>query len=318
MIVSRSVLIAQGLTDGDIRRQRGSGELVRLAAGWYAPPAELDGWPEVAYRARVVAAAHRFGGIVSHVSAAAIHGLPIGGADLSDVHVIRPGPSGFKAVADHTRHVGVIDPSLVTVVDGLRVTTVARTVVDVARSQPLRVGLAAMDDALYRRRCTPEDVRTALLSVKQRRGSPRARWVAQHADGRAESPTESSVRLSARDRGLPPMELQFDVYDEDGRFVARADGGFPEWGIIWEYDGQGKYGELLAPGRTTEDALRAQKVREDRLTRLGWVVIRIDRTDLPLLDGFFEALVQAVERARRSGRGVPAGTYVLKPPLTIW
>ena len=121
----------------------------------------------------------------------------------------------------------------------------------------------------------------ALLSVKRHRGSPRARLVAELADGRAESPTETAVRLAGRERPLPAMELQFEVYDEWGRFVGRADGGFPELGIIWEYDGQGKYGELLPPGRTAADALLAQKRREARLVALGWTVLRVDHTDLP-------------------------------------
>jgi hypothetical protein len=198
------------------------------------------------------------------------------------------------------------------------VTTVGRTVVDFARSQPIKVAAAAMDEALYRRLCTPEDIRLALLSVKQRRGSPRARLVSELADGRAESPTETTVRLAARDRSLPPMELQFDIYDELGVFVGRADGGFPELGIVWEYDGQGKYGELLPPGRTAADALLAQKRREDRLVQLGWVVLRVDHTDLPELGRFFDRLFQALQAARQYGRRAPAGTYVLRPPLTVW
>lgn len=318
MIMSRRTLIAQGVTDAEIRKQRRTGDLVRLAAGWYAQPTELDGWPEVAYRARVLAAARRFDGIVSHVSAAAIHRLPMGGADLSDVHVIRPGPSGFKSGSDRTRHAGVVDRAFITMVEGVTVTTVARTVVDVARSQPMTTALAAMDFALYRRLCTPDDIRTALRSVKQRRGSPRARWVSELADGRAESPTETTVRLAARNRSVPPMELQFDVYDELGVFVGRVDGGFPELGIIWEYDGQGKYGELLPPGRTAADALMAQKRREDRLIQLGWVVIRVDHTDLPDLSRFFDRLSQAILSARRYGWRAPTGTYVLRPPLTVW
>ncbi len=316
--MSRGALLAQGVTDAEIRTQRRTGELVRLAAGWYAAQADLDGWPEVAYRARVMAAAQRFDAVVSHASAAVVHGLPVGGADLSRVHLLRPGKSGFKAVSDRTRHAGMIDPVWVTTVEGVRVTTAARTVVDVARSQPARVAVAAMDHALYRRLCTPEDVRMALLSVKRHRGSPRARLVAELADGRAESPTETAVRLAGRERPLPAMELQFEVYDEWGRFVGRADGGFPELGIIWEYDGQGKYGELLPPGRTAADALLAQERREARLVALGWIVIRVDHTDLPDLAGFFERLSETILSARRPGWGPPRGTYVLRPPLTVW
>jgi very-short-patch-repair endonuclease len=318
MILSRRLLADEGCTDSDIRRRVRTGELVRVAAGLYAHTAELDGWPEVAYRVRVVAAAQRFQAIVSHASAAAIHGLPLSGADLSSVHLIRPGRGGYRAEGGRTRHAGLIDPRWVTSVDGIRVTTGARTVVDLSRSQALRIAVPAMDTALFRRLCTPEDVREALASVRRHRGAPHARLAAQLADGRAESPMETAVRLAARGRGLPLMELQFDVYDEIGRFVGRADGGYPELGVMWEYDGRGKYGELLSPGRTSSDALMAEKRRERGFVELGWTVIRIDNTDLSEVGGVVERLSRAVDAASRPQWNAPRGTFVLRPPLTIW
>ena len=318
MILTRRALVSDGWTDAGIRGQVRTGELVRVAAGVYAPKADLDGWPEVAYRVRVVAAAQRFQAVVSHASAAAVHGLPLGGADLSAVHLIRPGKGGFRAEGDRTRHAGIIDPRWVTTVDGVRVTTVARTVVDLARSQPVKTAVAAMDNALYRRLCSPEDIRHAMTSVYRHRGAPRARLATELADGRAESPTETTVRLAARHSSLPLMELQFDVYDEVGRLVGRADGGYPELGVMWEYDGRGKYGELLPPGRTSSDALMAEKRRERGFVELGWVVIRIDNSDLCDLGAVVDRFSRAVVAASRPGWNPPRGTFVTRPPLTIW
>ena len=318
MIVTRRELASGGWTDADIRGQVRRGELVRMAAGVYAPKADLDGWPEVAYRVRVVAAAQRFQAVVSHASAAAVHGLPLGGADLSAVHVIRPGRGGFRAEGDRTRHAGLIGPQWVTTVDGVPVTTVARTVVDLARTQPIKTAVAAMDNSLFRRLCSPEDIRHALTSVYRHRGAPRARLATELADGRAESPTETTVRLATRRTSLPPMELQFDVYDEVGRFVGRADGGYPELGVMWEYDGRGKYGELLPPGRTSSDALMAEKRRERGFVELGWTVVRIDSTDISDLGTVLDRLSRAVLAASRPGWIPPRGTFVLRPPLTIW
>jgi len=114
------------------------------------------------------------------------------------------------------------------------------------------------------------------------------------------------------------MELQFDVYDEVGRFVGRADGGYPELGVMWEYDGQGKYGELLPPGRTSSDALMAEKRRERGFVELGWTVVRIDSTDISDLGTVLDRLSRAVLAASRPGWNPPRGTFVLRPPLTIW
>jgi len=176
MIVSRRALLAQGWTDTNIRSETRAGELVRVAAGLYAPKTDLDGWPEVAYRVRVMAAAQRFQAVVSHASAAVVHGLPLGGADLSAVHLIRPGKGGFRAGGDRTRHAGIVEPQWVTMVEGVRVTTAARTVVDLARSQPVKTAVSAMDNALFRRLCTPEDIRRAMTSIyRPLRGSRRRR-----------------------------------------------------------------------------------------------------------------------------------------------
>lgn len=318
MIVSRQELISQGWTDAGIRSHLKAGGLVRVASGRYAPSAELEGWPEVAYRVRVLAAAERSDAVVSHASAAALYRLPLGGADLSTVHLVRPGRGGFRCAGDRTRHAGMIAPEWLTTVDGVRVTTIARTVVDVARSQPLKVAVAAMDNALFRGLCVPEDIRRAMTSIRRHRGAPRARAACALVDGRAESPTETTVRLAAQGSSLPVMELQFDVYDEAGRFVGRPDGGFPERGVAWEYDGRGKYGDLLAPGRTPADAFLAEKRRERLLVELGWTVVRIDQEDLVDLPHVLNRLSRAVVAASRPGWNAPRGTVVLRPPVTIW
>ena len=74
---------------------------------------------------------------------------------------------------------------------------------------------------------------------------------------------------------LPTPELQFSVFTHDGRFVGRSDFGWPEFGVLGEFDGKSKYGELLRkPGQSAEQVLVAEKRREDRLRELGWMVIR--------------------------------------------
>jgi hypothetical protein len=115
----------------------------------------------------------------------------------------------------------------------------------------------------------------------------------------------------------PGQELQFDVYDEAGWFIGRADGGIPEVGIIWEYDGQGKYEELRPAGVTKEQVLATQAVRQGRLVRLGWKVIRVDRHDLSDKEGFRGAVASAVLEVADSGWVPPHGTYTLRPPVTV-
>jgi len=107
------------------------------------------------------------------------------------------------------------------------------------------------------------------------------------------------------------------VYDAAGQFVARGDGGFPELGLLWEYDGQGKYEELRRAGVTKEQVLAKQARRQGRLVDLGWKVIRADRDDLPGSERFRGAVASALWAASDSGSTRPRGSYTLKPPVTV-
>ena len=49
--------------------------------------------------------------------------------------------------------------------------------------------------------------------------------------------------------------LQYEVYDESGRLLARNDFGWAEYGTLGEFDGRIKYGRLLRPGQRIEDVL---------------------------------------------------------------
>jgi hypothetical protein len=89
------------------------------------------------------------------------------------------------------------------------------------------------------------------------------------------------------------------VFAPDGRFVGRSDFGWPDFGVLGEFDGQTKYGELLRkPGQTAEDVLIAEKQREDRMRELGWVVIRWMWQDLTRPEPPIDRLRQAFARGR--------------------
>jgi very-short-patch-repair endonuclease len=73
---------------------------------------------------------------------------------------------------------------------------------------------------------------------------------------------------------MPEPELQQNIYDEDGQFVARVDFCWQEQRTIGEFDGKIKYGRMLKPGQSLEDVLFAEKRREDALRDLGWQIVR--------------------------------------------
>ncbi len=99
-------------------------------------------------------------------------------------------------------------------------------------------------------------------------GSTRAADVVEFADPRAESPLESRSRARLHKLGLPPPELQAEICDEAGVFVARVDFLWAELGVVGEADGRAKYAKGAA------DVLWQEKQREDAIRRLGWEVVR--------------------------------------------
>jgi len=75
--------------------------------------------------------------------------------------------------------------------------------------------------------------------------------------------------------------LQYEVRDARGRIVGRTDFAWPDYGVLGEFDGMVKYTRHLRPGESPGDALRREKVREDRIRELtGWLMIRFVWDDI--------------------------------------
>jgi very-short-patch-repair endonuclease len=103
--------------------------------------------------------------------------------------------------------------------------------------------------------------------------SGRVRSMLALADGRSESVGESRLRLHLAALGISVVP-QVVIRDEMGDFVARVDLWVEGTGVVVEFDGRVKYAEGGA------DVLFAEKRREDRLRRLGYVVVRVVWADL--------------------------------------
>jgi len=273
-------LLATGLSADELHRLRRSGELERVRRGAYAPPAP-DPAPEEAHR-RLLAAVLRQSSaesVVSHVSAAVLHGLPVWRSSLAVVHLTRPRTGGGRVRAGCELHTSLLQPSEVVALDGVRVTSLARTVADLARTLPLDQAVAAGDAAL-RRGLPLADVIGVLDGCRGWPGVGRARRAAGLLDGRSESAGESASRVRMHEAGLPAPVPQYEVYDGLGHLVGRADFGWEEQRVLGEFDGRVKYGRLLRSGRDVEEIVYREKLREDALRDLGWRMARWTWPDL--------------------------------------
>lgn len=310
MLYTRAEVLAAGTTDDELRGLIRSGRRTRLARGVYVDSADLETWHEERYRLRVMATAMRSDLAMTHVSAAALHRLPLPGADLSEVHMMQIRYGGNRHRAHRHVHSGFLSPDSLTTAHGILATTVARTLVDVAKTQPRLAAVAAADAALYGEMCTYDDIADALLGVRRHRGAPRARQAMALADGRAESPGETWTRLVLGDGDLPKTELQIDVFDETGHLVGTADGGYPELGVLWEYDGEAKYQRLLRPGQSTLDAILKEKNRENEFIELGYSMVRVVNADRRQPADLRSRVRRAIDATQRPGWLPPRGTWV--------
>ncbi|MGK5115284.1 type IV toxin-antitoxin system AbiEi family antitoxin domain-containing protein [Geodermatophilus sp. CPCC 205506] len=277
-LLRRADALAEGLSDGELARLVRRGDLERLQRGAYlAPGTDVE-------RHRLVVAATVAGlrrpGVVSHTSAAVLHGLPLWGTSTTRVHLIRRPPAAGSGSARVHLHVARLPDDQVTVVDGVLVTDVARTVVDLARTLPFEPAVVAADAALAARTVVPASLTACLADMGPVPGARRAARVLQFADGRSGSVGESRSRVLIRRIGLPAPELQVRVERPDGSVVGRSDFGWHAQRTLGEFDGRVKYGRLLRPGQDPGDAVFEEKLREDEMRDAGWQMARWTWGDL--------------------------------------
>lgn len=317
---TRSAMLRAGRTDAEIRSSLAGGRRTRLATGVYvATEPYLRLTPDDRYLVRVQAEAARSPRlVVSHLSAAALHGLPLVRARLARVHFTRPGDRGGIRTNGRWVHVGDLPESMRLTVGGIELTSLARTLVDLARNESAATSVTAADAALQMAMTTTDLIAAALDEATYRKGAPAAARAMNAVDGRSESPGESLLRLSLRGRGLPEPELQVEIYDEDGNFVARSDLAILPFGILIEFDGTKKYTRLLRPGEDVVDAVLREKRREERLTELGWLVIRVTWDDLRHPDRL-AARILVAGRTRRPlvKAGIIRGSVVTRPAIRL-
>jgi hypothetical protein len=157
------------------------------------------------------------------------------------------------------------------VTDGhLLYTDRTRTALDLIRRGPVDDAVVLLDRLVQHRVTFLDDVREAAARLPRCRGSAQARQVAALADGLAQSPPETRLRLLLHRSGLPAPVAQLEIRHER-RLVAQVDFGFPGQRLAIEYDGEW-HGR---PGQLTKD-----RARMNRLLAAGWRVLFVTAADM--------------------------------------
>jgi hypothetical protein len=276
-LVTASEAYSCGYTRDSLRRLVASGDLFRARAGCFVDGKLLtDASPETrhALTARAVSQGYRPPHAISHLSALAVHGLPLLNVRADAVHLTLTGPGCPRTLPGLRVHPELPD-SVACQRDGSRVVHPAVAVVQSAALAGITAGVAAADAALRAGQVTMGDLEVALRVARLGPGRTDARAAVELADGRAESPGESWARVLFVSLGLPTVEPQVVIRDERGRFVGRVDFLFRAQRTIVEFDGLVKYA-----GAGGRQALVDEKRREDALRSLGYQVVRLTWRDL--------------------------------------
>lgn len=175
-------------------------------------------------------------------------------------------------------------------VDGIGVTTAARTAFDIGRrTAPRLQALQRLDALINATDLKPTDIEVVIAEHPGARGLLRLRRVLPLVDGGAESPQETATRLVLLDAGLPQPQTQIRVFGAYGGFVARIDLGYEDLRVGIEYDG---------PQHWTDRVQRDRDIdRYSGLLELGWTIVRVSSELLRYRQATFIARVVAAMRA---------------------
>lgn len=251
-----------------LERAAAEGRLIRVHPGVYVRAADWAGLlPEQKHVLQVQAASTSLLSrlVFSHESAAAAHGLPFLSGTPKPVHVTDPERERGQRWAGVVKHAGPLSDSEIEVVDGVQVTTLARTCVDVALTCLFADGLAMVDAALASGIVTHDDLVRLLADRPTARRRASACRLIEFGSPKAGSAGESLARLRLFELGAPQPSLQEPFDDADG-LIGFVDLWWEEFGIALEFDGDHKYtNPRYANGRTPAQIALDERKRERRL-----------------------------------------------------
>ena len=291
--------VRDGWSDDELGRLVRAGQLDRLRRGAYVA-GTLPSDAAAAHRLLVRATLQglRRPAVVSHQSAAVLHGLPLWDVPLNHVHVTRR-PRAWNDVGGVVHaHVARLRDDEIVELDGIEVTDPLRTALDLARSLPHEAAVVALDAAMHAGLLAPSELQVRLLDIAGAPGSRSAARAIAFADGRSESVGESRSRVILHRWGLGPSALQLEIHRDDGSLIGRADFAWEDRQPVGEFDGRIKYGRLLRPGQAAGDVVFEEKRREDAMREAGWGVVRWVWADLGVPHRFAARVRRSLERRR--------------------
>ncbi len=284
-VVAARQLLALGFARSGIDRLVSAGRLHPLHSGVYAV-----GHAGVAPSGRRLAAVLSAGpgALGSHTTSAAVLDLRPDGGRLAHVSVVASASGARSTSLVRVHRPRVIDPADTTVHNGIPITGLARTLVDLGDVVPAEHVRRAFVRAEQLRMIDMAQIDRALERAGRRKGPAILRALLRAYDPRWQA-TRSGLELTMldilRDHGLSRPEVNAWIA---GRWEARLL-WLPER-LVAEVDGAGVHGTASARGR---DA-----VRDRALRGLGYRVLHVAEHDLRDPAAVARRVRRALEQAR--------------------
>ena len=273
-VLTRQQALKTGLTRHQIAYRGQIGQWRQPVRGVYVVAGAPDCWEQ---KVMIACLAGPAGTAASHLSAAALFRLAKP-PTVPQVTIPQRASGRFRGAEVFRAQLGAGEACIRR---RIRCTTPSRTVIDCAAAG-LVEGEALWDlvDSVLCKKLTQPSrlIRASGREWASTRG-PRRHGLERleraldvwRSGAPAGSPPEAKLQRKLIEWGFPRAERQIEVFDEDGRFVARADVGIRELKVLFEYDSDEHHGPRF---------WLADDARRERIEELGWTVIVIDRFDL--------------------------------------
>jgi hypothetical protein len=289
-VVSVAQLRACGLSASGSRHRTNAHRLFRVRRGVYALGPVVH--PRAALWAAVLATSAPDASI-SHWTAARVHG--IAGRSGAPIHVTVPG-SGGRSLADvHVHRARTLAAEDTMLVDGLRVTTPARTVLDIAARAADHEVLRLIREGEYLGLLPAGAMLDAVASHPRHPGAPRVRRVdpATATAALQQTPLEDDLAALIATLPVPTPRSQLSVRGASGAGY-RLDFGWPDARVAAEADGRSAHERSAS--------LESDRFRDNDLAAVGWQTLRFTR--LQIVRGRFDTAKQIVSTVVRRGLDV--------------
>lgn len=299
-LVQWQELVRRAGSPAKARRWLRDGIWWRVFHDVYAPLAAEDG---PALRAAALRVALPPDVAASHRTALWLLGLDLLGPGLD---VTAPRGRRVQARPGLHPHSALLTEDDLCELGGLLVTSAARAVADVARSEPLVEAIAVGDAVLRAGAATAAQVQEVLGRSGALRGVVRARTCLAHLEPRSESLMESRLRMRFVLGGVEGLEVQRDLYDASGH-LGRADAYVK--GVVVEYDGRA--------ARLDKDVFVRERRRQTRIAESGCEIRRFTSADVytrPAAAVCAELQRAIVQAAWRDRSGLRSGPDTLRAP----